>query len=170
MIGKSLKHCAGPVVMLFVIGLITGCSPAPKEAADHSATIKEALNLMKTTAEGLGEASLVDNSLAFGTTAIGGDNQIVNLLKDQYQCTATFFAKQGDAFVRVSTTVLQDGAPAVGTPLDPNGPACKALQNGESFSGTVDILGKQYEAGYEPIKNAAGEVIGAMYAGFEITK
>ncbi|HOE13245.1 MAG TPA: Cache 3/Cache 2 fusion domain-containing protein [bacterium] len=167
---ESFKRCAGPVVMLFVFGLLMGCSPAPKEEADHAAMIKEALNLMKTTVEGLGEASLVDNALMFGTTAIDGNNQTVNLLKDQYGCTATFFAKQGDAFVRVSTTILQDGVPAVGTPLDPNGPVMKALQSGEPFYGTVDILGKQYEAGYEPIKNAAGEVIGAMYAGFEIQK
>lgn len=32
--------------------------------------------------------------------------------------------------------------------------------------GVVDILGKQYDTGYEPIKNPSGEIIGVYYFGY----
>jgi hypothetical protein len=52
--------------------------------------------------------------------------------------------------------------------LDPNGPAYAAVSKGEAFYGIVDILGKKYDAGYEPVKNAAGETIGVYYVGFAV--
>ena len=42
---------------------------------------------------------------------------------------------------------------------------CRDCQRGNLLC-TVDILGKKYEAGYEPVKNAAGETIGVYYVGF----
>jgi methyl-accepting chemotaxis protein len=56
----------------------------------------------------------------------------------------------------------------VGTMLDPKGAAIASISKGQAYYGVVDILGKKYEAGYEPIKNGAGEVIGVYYIGFKL--
>ena len=53
-----------------------------------------------------------------------------------------------------------------GPVLDPKGPAIASINKNEAYYGIADILGKKYETGYEPIKNAAGEIIGVYYIGY----
>jgi hypothetical protein len=91
----------------------------------------------------------------------------VDNLKEKHKCTATFFAKKGDGFIRIATNVIKDdGSRAVGTVLDPKGPAIAAIKKNEAYYGIADILGKKYETGYEPIKNAAEEIVGVYYIGY----
>jgi len=69
--------------------------------------------------------------------------------------------------VRIATNVIKDdGSRAVGTPLDPKGPAMAAIQKNEPFYGVAEILGKKYQTGYEPVGNAANEIVGIYYVGF----
>ncbi|MDO8990415.1 MAG: methyl-accepting chemotaxis protein [Sideroxyarcus sp.] len=82
--------------------------------------------------------------------------------------TATLFVKSGEDFVRVSTNVKRDNERATGTILDPKGKAIAALREGKAFYGQVDILGNPYLAGYEPIRNAQGQVIGIWYVGYKV--
>jgi hypothetical protein len=66
----------------------------------------------------------------------------------------------------VATTVKkEDGKSAVETPLDPNSSAIGMLDNGEPYYGDAKVFGKTYDAGYEPIKDASGAVIGAYFVG-----
>ena len=48
---------------------------------------------------------------------------------------------------------------------DPN-QAIAAISKGEAFHGDVDILGKPYTTGYEPIRDSAKTVIGIYYVGY----
>ena len=80
--------------------------------------------------------------------------------------TATLFVKSGDEYVRVATNVKKDdGSRAIGTVLDPNGPAIAMIKKGEAYYGDVTILGKPYVTGYDPIKDATGSVVGIYYVG-----
>jgi len=76
------------------------------------------------------------------------------------------FAKKGTNFVRVSTNVMKEGQRAVGSILDPSGPAYAAVKQGNPFYGLVDILAKHMTPGTEPIKSESGEVIGIFYVGY----
>ena len=145
--------------------LLAGVLPGRAETSKAD-KVKAALAVMKTEAAKLGEAKVDATKLFFGTTKINGDYAIVDALKATFSCTATFFAKKGTDYVRVSTNVLKEGNRAVGTVLDPKGPAYAAIAKGGAHYGIVDILGKKYEAGYEPVKNTAGETIGVYYVGF----
>jgi hypothetical protein len=40
------------------------------------------------------------------------------------------------------------------------------IQKGEAYYGDATILGKPYVTGYEPIKDASGNVIGIYYVGY----
>jgi hypothetical protein len=164
MLRNFCKHCIRPTAALFIIAFMAGCSPE----TEHSVIIKKALNVMKTSAAKLGEAKVVEDSLFFGTTKINGNYEIVDSLRTMYDCTATFFVKKGNEFFRISTDIMQEGHRAVGTRLDPDGPVIVAIQKGKPFYGVVDILGSQYETGYEPIKNTNGEIIGVYYVGYQI--
>ncbi len=79
---------------------------------------------------------------------------------------ATIFVKAGNEYKRVATTVKkEDGSSAAGTPLDPKSAAIARLNNGEAYYGDATVFGKSYDAGYEPIKDASGAVIGAYFVG-----
>ena len=52
--------------------------------------------------------------------------------------------------------------------LDPTNPAVAKLIKGETYYGNATVFGTSYTAGYEPIKDAAGTVIGAYFVGYPI--
>jgi len=105
--------------------------------------------------------------LYFGATKMNDDFTIVDALKNEMGGTATLFVKAGSEYVRVTTNVQkEDGQRALGTILDPAGKAIANINKGEAFFGEVDILGKMYTTGYEPIKDATGKTIGVFYVGY----
>ncbi|WP_343699489.1 methyl-accepting chemotaxis protein [Caulobacter sp.] len=102
------------------------------------------------------------DKLMVGDHVVNGDLKGVDLVKTLVGGTATVF--MGDT--RVTTNVTkEDGSRAVGTPLA-KGPVYDAvLGRGEPYRGEAKILGKPFFVAYDPIKNAAGQVIGVMYVG-----
>jgi methyl-accepting chemotaxis protein-2 (aspartate sensor receptor) len=84
---------------------------------------------------------------------------------------ATIFVADGEDFVRVATSVKKEnGERAVGTQLDRASPAYAALKDGKVYVGLAKLFGKQFITQYEPVKNAAGKIVGALYVGVDITK
>ncbi|OXI81689.1 methyl-accepting chemotaxis protein [Burkholderia sp. AU33423] len=82
---------------------------------------------------------------------------------------ATIFARDGDDFVRITTSLKkQDGARAVGTKLDRAGPAYAPLVAGRSYTGLAKLFGRSYITQYKPVTDAAGRVIGALFVGLDI--
>lgn len=163
---RNIKTGMRSAILCVMAVFFVGIAATGRADGSHAEKVKEALQVMKAEAAKLGEPKADGSKLFFGTAKINGDYTIVDGLKAQFNCTATFFTKKGQDFVRISTNVIKDGNRAVGTVLDPKGPAYAAIGKGEAFYGTVDILGKKYEAGYEPVKNAAGETLGVYYVGF----
>jgi Cache 3/Cache 2 fusion domain len=106
------------------------------------------------------------SALYFGTTKINNNFAVVDEVVKANGGTATLFAKTGDEYVRVSTNVPKDNGRATGTILDPKGKAIVEINAGKAFYGEVDILGKPYITGYDPIKDASGAVIGIYYVGY----
>ncbi|OGQ86807.1 MAG: hypothetical protein A2512_07685 [Deltaproteobacteria bacterium RIFOXYD12_FULL_56_24] len=168
MIKKTVQILSKPLVVFLVLGLVLGSVVSSQADTKFTPKIKQAMAEMKNDCAKLGPAKVDGGNLLFGTTKINDNFALVDSLKAKYNCTATFFVKKGDAFMRVSTNVMKDGKRAVGTPLDPSGPAIAAIRQGKAHHGIVDILGKMYDTGYEPIKNAAGETVGVYYIGFPL--
>ena len=110
-------------------------------------------------------------ALYFGSTKINNNFGVVDAIskEDGQGMTATFFVKSGDEYVRVSTSVPKpDGSGrAIGTILDPAGKAIAEIKQGKPFYGEVTILGSPYITGYEPMKDAGGNVIGIYYVGYK---
>ncbi len=108
-------------------------------------------------------------ALYFGTTKVNNNFDTVDAVgkEDGKGMTATLFAKSGDEYIRVSTSVPKpDGTGrAVGTVLA--GPALDAIKAGKAYYGEVPILGTPYITGYEPIKDSSGAQIGVYYVGYK---
>jgi methyl-accepting chemotaxis protein-2 (aspartate sensor receptor) len=82
---------------------------------------------------------------------------------------ATVFARSGDDFVRVTTSLKkQNGARAIGTLLDRKGPAYAPVLANRSYTGLAQLFGKQYITQYKPILDAGGHVIGALFVGVDV--
>ena len=84
---------------------------------------------------------------------------------------ATIFAKAGDDFVRISTSLKKrNGERAVGTWLKRSHPSYKLLLAGKKYAGLATLFGTEYMTEYLPILNALGEVIGVKFVGVDVTQ
>jgi len=144
--------------------------------AQDLAKVHESMTLLKSEAAKLGPAKIEGTDtvagktvpvIFFGSTRIDNNFDLVDAVVKQEGGTATIFVKSGTDYVRVSTNVKKpDGTRAIGTVLDPHGKAIVSINGNEAFFGDVDILGKPYVTGYDPIHDASGAVIGIYYVGY----
>jgi len=106
---------------------------------------------------------VVNGLLYAGDHVLNGDYELPDKIKTLFGGTATIFMGS----TRVSTNVLTaDGSRAVGTKL--TGPAYEALfRKGVPYRGEATILGVPYYTAYDPIRDPAGKVIGALYVGIK---
>ena len=153
-----------------VLSLVLAVTCISAHAADPKATISD-LNarLAKIGEPKLSGADPVAGksvpALYFGDRKINNNYDVVDSIRKSHGATATVFVKDGDEFVRVSTNVLTlEGKRGVGTVLARN-KAYEAVVNGRSYCGTIDVLGAEYDACYDPIKDAQGHLIGVSYVG-----
>jgi methyl-accepting chemotaxis protein len=83
---------------------------------------------------------------------------------------ATIFARSGDDFVRISTSLKkEDGSRAIGTFLGRQHPGYAALMNGGVYKGLANLFGRDYLTKYEPFRDAAGNVLGVYFIGLDFT-
>jgi methyl-accepting chemotaxis protein len=84
---------------------------------------------------------------------------------------ATIFARAGDDFVRVTTSLKkEDGSRAIGTFLGRQHPGYTKLMNGEVYKGKAILFGRDYLTKYEPIRDAGGAIIGVSFIGIDFTE
>ncbi len=153
-----LKKILAAIALFAVIGSTSFAADNPK--------VKQAMGTLQAETTKLGAPKVDADNLFFGATKMNGNFEIVDAVKTKHSATATIFIKKGTNYTRITTNVMKDGQRAVGSILDPNGPAIVMINQGKAYYGLVDILGKIFDTGYEPIKSASGEVIGILYVGF----
>lgn len=165
----------------FIVGILAaGClmalMPAVGEAQD--ARVQKSIASLKAMTAKLGAPKIEGREavggkdapgLYFGSTKINNNFDVVDAVgkEDGSGMTATLFVKDGDEYIRVSTSVPKpDGSGrAIGTVLA--GPALASIKAGQPHYGEVPILGTPYMTGYEPIKDASGAIIGVYYVGYK---
>ena len=83
---------------------------------------------------------------------------------------ATVFARQGDDFTRVATSLKKEnGERAVGTTLDKAHPAYALLLKGESYTGKARLFGRDYMTRYQPQTDRSGKVVAVLFVGLDFT-
>ncbi len=83
---------------------------------------------------------------------------------------ATVFAKKGDDFIRITTSVKNDkGERQQGTLLERDSPAYAKVRAGQPYVGRTVVNGKPYMGYYLPTKDAAGQVIALLFIGNDIS-
>ncbi|MCL2160656.1 MAG: methyl-accepting chemotaxis protein [Betaproteobacteria bacterium] len=95
---------------------------------------------------------------------------VVDRFTAMSSAVATVFVRDGDDFVRISTS-LKDGSGqrAIGTRLDRNHPARTALLANQTYIGKANLFNRDYITHYQPIQDASGNVIAALFVGRDFT-
>ncbi|MGE5386954.1 MAG: methyl-accepting chemotaxis protein, partial [Betaproteobacteria bacterium] len=108
-------------------------------------------------------------ALYSGQRPVSLDYGFIDRLTAQTKSVATIFARDGNDFVRITTSLKkEDGARAVGTVLDQKHPAYAKLIAGESYRGMAKLFGRSYFTKYQPIKEG-NRVIGVLFVGVDFT-
>jgi hypothetical protein len=102
-------------------------------------------------------------SLLLPVTVLGSSASLA-----QSKLDASIFSYDGKDFVRTETTLMQGGQSAVGTKLEHDSPAYKALAEKHSYTGPMTLFGQNYQANYAPLIGADGKLTGALFVGGEI--
>jgi methyl-accepting chemotaxis protein len=109
-------------------------------------------------------------TLRSGSRVLNLDFTLPDGFTSQTGMVATVFARDGDDFIRVTTSIRKlDGDRAVGTPLDRSQPAYTDVAQGKAHVGYASIFGKQYITRYEPVRDSGGQVVGVIFVGLDIT-
>ncbi|WP_372659568.1 Cache 3/Cache 2 fusion domain-containing protein, partial [Hydrogenophaga sp.] len=102
--------------------------------------------------------------------SLNGDFSQVDAFSQETGGVATVFMRKGEDFERISTSVKkEDGTRALGTMLDHQHPAYARMLAGDAYTGRATLFGTPYMTHYEAVKNDAGQVVGILFIGFDIT-
>ncbi len=131
----------------------------PKEYADVNKEGKRGIALAATVpirnSEGEVKAYLLGGEL------LNNNLRLVDQIEENWQGNATIFLNN----LRVATTVrINNGERAMGTILSPE-VAEIVLEEGQRYLGRSTIIDTMYLTAYEPLFNASGDVIGAIFLG-----
>lgn len=101
---------------------------------------------------------------------LNGNFDIVDRFTAKTGAVATLFMRQGDDFIRVSTSLkTETGERAVGTVLLKTHPAYPLLLTGKPYVGRALLFGRNFYTSYTPMLAQDGRVIGASFIGLDIS-
>lgn len=92
--------------------------------------------------------------LATDGVAINNNLAFVDRFTEMTGATATVFIREGDDFLRVTTSLKKEsGERAMGTFLGTGHPGYQILLSGQHYLGKAKLFGRDYMARYDPIKD-----------------
>ncbi len=111
-------------------------------------------------------------SLRSGQEVLNGNTaQVDRFTALTGKSVATIFVRKQDDFIRIATSLKkEDGSRAMGTKLDHGNAAYDALLGNGNYTGMVQLFGRDYMSEYRPIRGAKGDVLGALFIGFDVTE
>jgi predicted hydrocarbon binding protein len=147
-----------------------------KENVEHLKKMSIVFDLSRTKLDGdlkqlhkrfaaYGAPSVTGDQIAYGSHIVNNNFEVVDSIEKDMGVKATVFQKVGDKAIRIATNVVgADGKRAVGTEIS-SVVYDAVINKGQTYYGTADVVGNKFVVAYEPIKNSAGEVIGALFVG-----
>ena len=101
---------------------------------------------------------------------VNDDHGSVDKFANETGGIATVFARKGDDFVRVTTSVKNDkGERQQGTLLERDSAAYQRVKTGEPYVGRTVVNGKPYMGYYVPSKDSTGKVIALLFIANDVS-
>ena len=152
----------GLVALTLILAAITVSTVERDSARAAAQRIETAMMLSWELVhnEGATLSSAGGGELRADAVVLNGRHQIFDKLRDVGDAVAAIYA----ADVAIATTIKdRNGQPAVGARLDRV--IHEAIARGGKFRGEIMLMGETYLTAYDPIKDANGKVIGALFVG-----
>ncbi len=141
---------------------------------------KDGVTALKAALAKIGEPSLVKEpkvkvgdimapNIKFGKVSVANNDDTLKSVTTAQGAgsAATIFVKDGNDFIRISTTILnKQGKKVLGTKLDTASPAYGPVSSGQSFCGEAKIVDYMFDTCYEPIK-VGNDTIGIYLFAFK---
>ncbi|OHD56953.1 MAG: hypothetical protein A2Y33_08305 [Spirochaetes bacterium GWF1_51_8] len=112
-----------------------------------------------------GKMKLTLPEMYYQGTSLAKNDAFVDQLAKKMKSTVTVFQMIPDGMLRISTTVMKKDERAIGTFIPKESPVYQAILKGESFFGRAFVVDGWYITAYSPLRDPAGNLIGAIYAG-----
>ncbi len=110
-------------------------------------------------------------ALKLGGKPLNNDFALVDRFSQLTGGVATLFARSGEDFVRVSTSLKkEDGSRAIGTLLGKAHPAFDKLVAGTTYLGQAQLFGRDYTTKYIPLQDANRQTFAVLFVGFDSTE
>ncbi|MGE8396378.1 MAG: Cache 3/Cache 2 fusion domain-containing protein [Comamonas sp.] len=120
--------------------------------------------------QGPSELDTSTGTLTNSGAAINANFALVDQFSEDTGGVATVFARQGDDFVRITTSLRNlQGERVMNTQLDRNHPAYALMLAGQPYVGRATLFGKPYMTAYNPMRDAAGQVVGILFVGSDLS-
>lgn len=148
LISKAMEYAQDSLKRQATEGLDHFVNSLPTEVTADSAGVKS------------GDKTLP--ALRFGHVLANGNHEFLENFRNHFAGhDAAFLVRSGDAMFRAATLLKsKDGAWRDGEEVKDD--YAKKLLAGESYAGTLERSGKMYALAAKPMKNAEGQVIGAI--------
>ncbi|HEY6353946.1 MAG TPA: methyl-accepting chemotaxis protein [Burkholderiaceae bacterium] len=106
-----------------------------------------------------------------GSVVDEANSAYVDMFAKQTGGVGMVFAKRGDGFVGVSSSIRRasDNKMVHGAPIGPDHPAYRDIVAGKTFSGRELVAGKYYTTRYTPLKDASDKAVGVLFAGIDLS-
>jgi len=105
-------------------------------------------------------------ALRFGEQTLNLDFTAVDRFTEATGVVATLFVRQGDDFVRATTSLRNaEDERVIGTALDHKHPAYALMLQDKPYTGRARLFGRDYMTHYEPLQDAEGKTVGILFVG-----
>jgi len=109
-------------------------------------------------------------TLKDGLEVLNDNSWKLDRFTNQTGTPATIFARDGDDFVRISTSLKDENDErAMGTLLDRDSKSYAKLMANQPYIGLATLFGTAYITKYQPIQDSDGKVIGALFVGVDVS-
>jgi methyl-accepting chemotaxis protein-2 (aspartate sensor receptor) len=139
----------------------------------EEATRRQAERLHQAFAENFSLRMTLDAEaadLTSGTERLKDNFGAVDRFSASTGGVATIFARKGEDFQRITTSLKNDkGERVLGTMLGLGHPAYKSMMEGGRWSGRAFLFGRHYMSHYQAVKDDQGRVVGILFVGFDMT-
>lgn len=142
---------------------------AKDQAVKDYSLFKRRFDGVYTLEDGLDEAGKPWPQLSLNGERLNGQfDRIDEYTSDLGGTVATIFARTGDDYMRVTTSLKnQQGGRAYKTLLDRNHPAYPLMERGETYIGRANLFGREYMTVYEPVR-VGGRTVAILFIGSDI--
>ncbi len=178
-VGREIMQKAGAEFITFTDkeGKVVARGHSDKTGDSVLAQTNVKKSLAGEASTGIEEGTVVKYSLRAGAPLKSGDrvvgavstgielstNRFVDEVKRLFGAECTIFL--GDT--RVATTIVKEGQRATGTKMENSAVLQSVLQNGERFQNENNIMGRDFQTAYWPLKNAEGKSSGMLFIGMD---